>query len=251
VTPEREQRTVFGEVAEQYDEARPGYPDAVFDAILEFGALDAGALAVEIGAGTGKATLPMRVRGVDVRALEPSPEMAAVLRAKGVAVEVTSFEDWVPDDEYDLLYAAQAWHWVHADDRYDRVAAALGPEATAAFFWNTPREWTGALGKANDAAYEKYAPHMSSSVRRWSLDSTLDELDAHDAFGAAEKRVMTWTQEYSRAAYLRLLGTHSDHRMLDDDVRTRLHDAVGRVIDANGGTVDVTYNVNLYLAFRL
>ena len=92
MTPERDQGTVFGEVAQQYDEARPGYPDAVFDQILDFGALDAGAEAVEVGAGTGKATMAMRDRGVEVHALEASPEMAAVLRTKGVDVEVTHFE---------------------------------------------------------------------------------------------------------------------------------------------------------------
>ncbi len=40
--PDREQRLVFGEVAEQYDTYRPSYPDALFDTIVEFGGLRAG-----------------------------------------------------------------------------------------------------------------------------------------------------------------------------------------------------------------
>ena len=39
--PEREQALVFGEVADQYDEMRPSYPDALFDTVIEFGGLRA------------------------------------------------------------------------------------------------------------------------------------------------------------------------------------------------------------------
>jgi hypothetical protein len=49
---------------------------------------------------------------------------AAILRTKGVDVEETLFETWPPPpDAFQLVYAAQAWHWVHGDDRYERVAA--------------------------------------------------------------------------------------------------------------------------------
>ena len=78
-----EQRLVFGEVAEQYDRARPSYPDELFDAIIEHGGLHAGDAALEIGAGTGKATRGFVARGLAVHALEPSPGMARVLRGIG------------------------------------------------------------------------------------------------------------------------------------------------------------------------
>ena len=89
---EREQRLVFGEIAEQYDEYRPSYPDALFDTIIEFGELHAGDRALEIGAGTGKATAGFATRGLRVHALEPSPAMAAILRANGVETEEILFE---------------------------------------------------------------------------------------------------------------------------------------------------------------
>ncbi len=109
---EREQRLVCGEIAAEYDAFRPSYPDALFDAVIEFGDLQAGDRALEIGAGTGKATVGFLARGFAVQALEPSPEMAAVLRTKCVEVEPTLFEAWTPPAEgFNLVYAAQAWHW--------------------------------------------------------------------------------------------------------------------------------------------
>jgi len=83
MSEEREVRTVFGEVAEQYDAIRPSYPAALFDTVMMVGDLRAGDTAVEIGAGTGKATMPFLERGIEVHCLEPSPGMAALLRSKG------------------------------------------------------------------------------------------------------------------------------------------------------------------------
>ena len=49
------------------------------------------------------------------------------------------------------------------------------------------------------------------------------------------------------AEWVRLLGTHSDHRILPDEQRRELHAAVGDVIDRHGGRVDVVYDVECYL----
>lgn len=247
----REQGLVFGEVAEQYEAARPSYPDALFDAVVEYGSLRPGDAALEIGAGTGKATLGFVNRGLAVHALEPSAEMARVLRAKGVAVEASSFETW-PDTagSFRLVFAAQAWHWVRGADRYERAATALAPGGTLALFWNKAREWTGPLGKANDAAYEEHAPHLTSSVGRRELNRTLDEMAGNARLSDAIKQVITWEHTYTTTEYAALLGTHSDHRILPDAQRDRLHAAVSSVIDEHGGRVDVTYDATLYLARR-
>ena len=121
------------------------------------------------------------------------------------------------------MFAAQAWHWVHSADRYEKAAAALAPGGTLALFWNKGREWTGAFGADNDAAYDEHAPALTSSVGKWELDRTLDELAAVDEFHGVTKRVITWEQRYSTDEWVTLLGTHSDHRMLPEEQRTRLH----------------------------
>jgi hypothetical protein len=48
------QRLAFGRVAELYDRARPTYPGAVVDRVIERAGLRAGARIVEVGAGAGK-----------------------------------------------------------------------------------------------------------------------------------------------------------------------------------------------------
>jgi SAM-dependent methyltransferase len=249
--PEREQRLVFGEIAEQYDASRPSYPDALFESIIDFGELRSGDRALEIGAGTGKATRGFVERGLRVHALEPSPAMAAILRRKGVEVEEALFESWRPPaDGFQLVYAAQAWHWVHGDERYEKVAAALAPGGTVALFWNKGREWTGALGADNDTAYALHAPELAGGGH-WQLDWVIEGLGGCAAFEPPTRRTVTWNRTYSRDEWVQLLGTHSDHRILPPEPRTRLHRAVGDVIDRHGGHVAVVYDVELFLSRRV
>ena len=246
----REQRLVFGEIASAYDAYRPSYPDELFDTVVDFGGLHAGDRALEIGAGTGKATRGFLALGLSVHALEPSSEMAAVARAKGIDVEESLFETWTAPDTFDLVYAAQAWHWVQGDDRYERAARALRAGGTLALFWNKGREWTGALGADSDAVYAELAPDIGSSTG-WDFDWVRAEIDACQAFEDATVREVEWSCTYTRNQWVGLLGTHSDHRILPEEQRSRLHAAVGDAIDRHGGRVDVVYDTVVYLSRRV
>src|SRR6266702_3675986 len=118
----RQQRLVFGEVAELYDKARAAYPDALIDDVIGFAGADgAGLRALGVGAGTGKATVGFAARGLEILALEPSAAMAAVAMRNcqqfpGVRIEPASFEGWPAEPGgFGLLYSAQAWHWVQPE----------------------------------------------------------------------------------------------------------------------------------------
>ena len=73
-------RQTFGTVAEQYDRARPTYPSAVYDDLAALGGIPPGGRVLEIGPGTGKATVELARRGYEVVAVELSPDLAAVAR---------------------------------------------------------------------------------------------------------------------------------------------------------------------------
>jgi cyclopropane fatty-acyl-phospholipid synthase-like methyltransferase len=242
---------VFGEVAEEYDAERPSYPDAVFDVIVEQGALRPGDAALEIGAGTGKATTGVVERGLVLHALEPSAGMARVLRAKNVEVEETTFEAWpVRAGAFRLVFAAQAWHWVQGADRFEKVAAALEPGGTVALFWNMGRDHPEPFKTDNDALYDELVPGFNDSIGNRAKPAVLVADFARPEFEPMVERKFTWHTSYTSAEWIRMLGTHSDHRMLPDAVREQLHTGIGRVIDEHGGRLEATYDVMLYLATR-
>jgi hypothetical protein len=68
----RERRLVFGEVADMYDRHRPSYPPALLDDLIALAALDVSEPALEVGAGTGKATMMLAARGIPIVAVEPN-----------------------------------------------------------------------------------------------------------------------------------------------------------------------------------
>jgi SAM-dependent methyltransferase len=238
----REQRLVFGEVAEDYAAARPSYPDAVFDDVC------AGASrALEVGAGTGKATAGVVARGVSVLALEPSAEMAAVGRREAAGAEfvVSGFEDFACEERFELIYAAQAWHWVDASRGYVRARELLADGGRLALFWNRTPLPDDALRRDMDAVYQRVAPRLA-------YDAQAPEVDYREPLRAAgfdaELREYPWSEELSTAEWVQRLGTFSDHRMRSEAERSELLSGVADVIDRHGGTIALPHVTRLYLA---
>jgi len=126
----------FGAVAQAYERFRPGYPVELVDLVLRYAGQPV-RTALEIGAGTGKATRLFAQRGITVTATDPDPAMLAELR-KHVPADVTTvvaaFEDLPPGERYGLVYAAAALHWTKPEGRWSRMATLLEPGGVFASF---------------------------------------------------------------------------------------------------------------------
>ncbi len=257
-----EQRLAFGRVAELYDRARPSYPAAAIDALLEYGGLVPGSRVVDVGAGTGKATELLAARGLDVTAIEPSAEMAALARVKlarwpGVTIVQSAFEAWEPSERFDAVVSVQAWHWVEPAVRYARAHQALAAGAMLAAVWSFP-DWErcperDALSRAYRNAPVKlqadFPMHPDSKPTRLAGDWEA-EIAAGSGFGAAEVRRFPWSEGYTGEAYTALLRTHQDHILLGDEDRAALMGAIERCIEGSGGRVDLPLTTYVCLARR-
>jgi SAM-dependent methyltransferase len=126
----------FGVMAEAYERYRPGYPGRLFDLVADYAGRPI-RTALEIGAGTGKATRLFAGRGVAVTATEPDAGMLAELRKHvpaGVKAVRAAFEDLRPGRRHGLVYAAAALHWTDPAGRWPRMAALLEPGGVFASF---------------------------------------------------------------------------------------------------------------------
>ncbi|MGB6454641.1 MAG: class I SAM-dependent methyltransferase [Streptosporangiaceae bacterium] len=122
--------------AEAYERFRLGYPVELFDMVMTYAGRPV-RTALEIGAGTGKATRLFAQRGVMVTATDPDGAMLAEL-VKHVPATVTTmqaaFEDLPLGESYGLVYAAAALHWTSPEGRWPRIAALLEPGGVVASF---------------------------------------------------------------------------------------------------------------------
>jgi len=237
----------FGEDPQAYDRARPRYPDALFDDLLPSGP----ARVVDVGCGTGIVAEALAARGCDVLGVEPDPRMAAVAAAKGLAVEIATFEDWDAQGRvFDLVTSGQAWHWVDPSHGPAKAASVLRPGVRIALFWN--------LGSHDDetqaALDEVYARHAPSLVREpdplgWARRAADAEAIARTGrFEEAEIRRYQWVRRYTTAEWVAQLPTHSTHRLLPEPVREALLRDVAAVLDARGGALDLAYDTLLVTA---
>ncbi len=259
--PDLARRTTFGQDAERYDRARPGYPSDLFRDLAGAGAIPPGGQVLEVGCGTGQATRELLRRGYRVDAVELSPTLADLARrrlegAGPFRVWVGAFEEWVPAArDYDAVVAAAAFHWVDPRVRYERAAAVLRPGGVLALL-DTHHVAGGdrTFFERSQTCYEAHWPGIEPGFR---LPEAADvprgwpDLESSERFLAPVVRTYRWERAYRTAEYLELLRTYSDHASLPEDARERLLTCLGRTIDAEfGGTVRKAHLTELLLARR-
>ena len=151
---------LFGRAAEAYERFRPEYPDDIVDLVLTYASRPL-RTAVEIGAGTGKATRLFAHRGVEVTATEPDEAMLVELRKRLPEVQTVraAFEDLTPPAGFELVYSAAALHWTLPEGRWSSVAALLGLEGVFANFGGPLRLVDPSVERAVEAAR---APFLAS-----------------------------------------------------------------------------------------
>jgi SAM-dependent methyltransferase len=244
-------RVVFNDVAPLYDRVRPSYPDKLFDQLFTWmGQKPQATHLLEVGPGTGKATLPLLKRGCTVTAVELGPDMAEHLRKRAASygrhlqVIVGAFEQVaLPHHQFDAVLAASAWHWVeprsglriaHGALRMDGVIALLsimqvrdgGPdffEASQAIY-----ETMGLQSKAWDPA----------QPRESAVNADVGLLEQSPLFSDPSEFRVPWNVTYTSAQYVQLKQTHSDTLLLDANTRSEFLRRTAALIDEEfGGSI--------------
>lgn len=248
-----ERRMTFDLDPARYDRHRPGYAAEIYRDIFRYSGLKPGMKALEIGIGTGLATPPILETGCDVVAVEAGHNLAAYVREKfagfpNFRVICADFEQYEPEERFDLVYSATAFHWIPEDTGYPKVLRLLKPGGTAALFWNRP--FAGRPGDALHTEirriYRKYRPAEAEPEAFSERDcrKVLDALN-RNGFADVECRLFYRTRTLSASDYAGLLRTYSDHQTAGED---ELIPEVEAAITAHGGEITIHDTMDLYLA---
>jgi ubiquinone/menaquinone biosynthesis C-methylase UbiE len=255
----KEESERFDGVADLYEAHRPSYPTELIDDIISFSGIQPGGWILEIGSGTGKATILFARRGFSMLCLEPGQNLLAVAIEKlkpyqQVTFERIRFEDWpAGQGEFDLVVSAQAFHWVPKEVRDVKAASVLKKAGHIALFWHMYPPIAGAVGSALSQVYWERAPEL---VQRYTvpeqfepvIESRARSLGEGGYFEAVEVRTYPWSARYTRQEYVGLLNTYSDHLRLSDQRRGALFEEVAEVIEQYGGYIEKPYLAVLYMA---
>ena len=263
--PQRERRALYDQAAARYDRARPAYPEAVFDDIQAFAQLSASGRILEVGCGSGQATMSLARRGWQLDCIELSQRLAELARSKlarypKVRIFNGDYDELqLPLAAYNLLVSATAFHWLDPATRFHKARSALKLGGCIALFWHRPV--MSALSRyAMEILQSTYQEHAPGLAAQWQPppppDQLPDEFSAPIAQSGCFQRALVkryaYNLSYSAAAYVDLLGTFSDHLALPLATRGKLLAAIEALITEKcGGNIIREQVTTLYLARRL
>lgn len=256
----RSRRASFEEVAELYDSARPVYPHAVFDDLVELANLSPGARILEVGPGTGKATLPLAERGFEIVGVELGADLGAIAREKLAAfpnVEIfhAAFETWEPvRGAFDAVVAFTAFHWIDPEARFEKSVGVLAPGGALAVVETKHVLLPGGDDFFVDvqADYDDVTPSPENRPPPppEEVDDLAAEFEAAGLTSVAVRRHL-WDVTYRAAEYIQVLDTYSGNRMLDPATRARLFERIrARIETRPSGKIRKTYLATLTVGKR-
>lgn len=253
-----QRRRVFDEHAALYAAHRPTYPEALFEALHDDAGLSAGSRVLEVAPGTGQATRPLGMRGYRVSAVELGAQMAEHTRRHvadllDVTVVTSAFEAWpLPEQPFDAVFCATAWHWLDPSSRLLKARQALRPGGTLAVVW------THCVTGGSDALFDHlarlYAEAGSSGAwaarrREHLLGPSTGELEDCPLFTGVVDHRFPVEVTYDRDDFTGLLRTCSETAALPLPVRDRVLARARHLIDdRRGGRVTARYVFELVLA---
>lgn len=220
----RDLRAGFDRAAEDYQRTRPVCPPELFDDLVGRAGLRAGDRVVEIGCGTGQATVPLAERGLAVTAVELGAALAAVARRRLAgfpAAEVVTcpFEEWRPrGGPVDAVIAVNSLHWIDPRLRYAKPHELLRPGGAlvvAGCLWARPADaepfWTDVQEDYRAVGFEGDPPPPPERIGPRHLPPEARSLFAETASLRYPFRV-----RYGAADYLANLATQSGTRALGE-----------------------------------
>lgn len=208
----------FGTVSSLYDKARIGYPPELISDIIKFSRIKKEGRILEIGCGSGQATISFAEKGYFITGLDISEDLLTIAKEKCATFPnarfiTHSFEDaLIENNSVDLIISGLAWHWVKPEERYEKAYRILRDQGTLAFFWSYQQkgksEIVSAVGKIFDKYGRKGAGPAGSRMKEYA-EFVYDELRDHPLFGNVEKKEYSVTLEFSREQYINLVFTYS------------------------------------------
>jgi len=233
----------WGDSAEVYERARPGYPPEAIDFLHGLGLGPDGDV-LDVAAGTGKLTRALIAAGARVTAVEPLFAMRQMLQQRlpeATVMEGTAEHIPVQDASMDLVTVAQAFHWFDAEAAMREIARVLRPGGGLAAIWNVRDErveWMAMIRELIEEHKSGTPDHRSGHWRRpFEAPGT--------PFGPVKLETFSHSQEVSRADAVDVFASRSYVAALPEPERSALLERVAEQVPRTE-PVTIPYVTELY-----
>lgn len=246
-------RLTFNEVPAEYDKLRPVCPDNLFIDVISFASLDKNKKALEIGIGTGQASLPFLKTGCALTAIEIGDKLAQYSKEKfaeykNFKVINQDFESVVLEENYyDFIYSVNAFHWILPEVGMSKALQLLKPNGVFAWISVQPAPSQQHMHDEIQNVYTEYSryfrdvnlPFNRQLEAEKKLQSRIDLFNQY-GFVEIEDKFYYGSRALNANEYATLCGTYSDHRAIPEVDRTIFLQKLENVVNNCGGEFTFT-----------
>jgi SAM-dependent methyltransferase len=240
---------LFDSVAAHYDRYRPPYPDETINAVVSLSALGPASRLLEVGCGTGQATVQFAARGYSIDCVDPGRNLVACAtrncsRYPRIRFTVDTFENAaLRPRRYDLLFSAHAFHWVSPKVRLKKAAHLLTRGGCLALLYNYP-------GRPEEKPLQKLGLQLEKESRgrlgSWDYMNDIALWSAEIASCGLFRDLTVcrhrWFKRYTAEEYVGLFRTYTDFLSLPQELQDRLARRIRTAVKRNGGWVTRPYD---------
>jgi len=253
----------FDVFAETYHSVRPGYPTQLYADIKDLCGLDRESRLLEIGAGSGIATVEITKFGGKIVAIEPGSHLAAIAREQtkeytNVEVREETFEDFQSPERFDAILAFTSFHWIKGEDKYQKILKLLNNAGNLVLVWNYFFQADSPVTVAVNRVYHEllsgvYPDQKGVHKVNEEVFSTLtlreQRVIQNPLFYPAFMRKYLVEYNYSAETYPKLLNTFPKIIVVKEEQRARFLQRISEVI-ARYGKISVPVLTSLIICKR-
>lgn len=236
----------FDIFADNYHSVRPSYPAQAFEDCREFCELDENSRLLEIGAGSGIATVELAKLGCRLIGIEPGANLAEIARKvtsgfPNVEITEETFEAYETLEKFDALFAFTAFHWLKDGDKFVKAHGLLEPNGSLVLVWNSFFQSDSEATSEVNKAYKDFLPDVYRDGLGKVNEGVLAKLNGREKelydnplFYVFYSRKFLTVYNYDNETYPKLLNTFPKVTEVDDERKKVFFSRVAEIVRKHG-----------------
>lgn len=238
----------FDMFANDYHSVRPTYPVQLFKDIKDYCGIDSNAQMLEIGAGSGIATIELAKLGCHIVAVEPGAHLAMIAKRQtdkfeNVKIYEGTFENFQAANKFDVILAFTAFHWLSSKDKYQQVYDLLNVSGSLVLVWNSFFQSNSIVTAEVNDAYRKFLPDVYSEKADINdvnngvlskLNRREQEVVGNPLFYPVFLKQYLNTYNYNDQTYSKLLNTFPKIIGAEEEKRKKFLEHISKIVKRHG-----------------
>ena len=250
---------MFNHASDYYDKLRPSYPKEIIDLLISETGIKAKSKLLEIGAGSGKATELLTGKGFEILCIDHGEDLVKIgnnrFSDNKIRFKTVKFEECnLPRQYYDLVFSAQAFHWIPQPIGYEKCAYTLKRKKFLALFWNMYITYDNALDNELLNLSRKhggFADFLSESECENRINSICSSIEGSKLFSKPKVFRKLWKQNYTANEYFGFVLTGNSFLKKNAEEKKFAHKDLITLADKYDGLIERPYLCVLYLSEKL